>query len=77
MSEHKFRLGQIVRFYPSGWGSSAPHGPYAVTAALPERDGEFQYRIKSIVEPHERAAAESELRAEVKWQDTSAKSLGL
>jgi hypothetical protein len=33
-----------------------------VTVALPERDGEYQYRIKSIVEPHERAARESELR---------------
>jgi hypothetical protein len=31
-------------------------------AELPERDGEFQYRIKSIVERLERVARESELR---------------
>jgi two-component sensor histidine kinase len=35
-----------------------------VTAALPESDGEFQYRIKSIAETHERLARESELRGE-------------
>jgi hypothetical protein len=31
-------------------------------AELPEQDGEFQYRIKSISEPHDRIAKESELR---------------
>jgi hypothetical protein len=35
-----------------------------LTAALPESDGEFQYRVKSIAEPHERLARESELRGE-------------
>jgi len=29
--------------------------------AGPERDGEFEYRIKSMSEPHERVARESEL----------------
>ena len=41
---------------------SAPHGTYVLMAELPEQDGEFQYRIKSIVERHERVARESELR---------------
>jgi len=63
MSEHKFRVGQAVRFYPNGMGAhSAPHGTYVVMAELPEQDGEFQYRIKSIVERLERVARESELR---------------
>jgi hypothetical protein len=57
MSEHKFRVGQAVRF-----ARSAPYGTYIVMAELPEQDGEFQYRIKSIVERHERLARESELR---------------
>jgi hypothetical protein len=30
---------------------------------LPERDGEFEYRIRSPDEPHERIVRESELRA--------------
>jgi hypothetical protein len=33
-----------------------------VTAKLPERDGEFEYRIRSALEEHERLARESELR---------------
>jgi hypothetical protein len=44
------------------WG--APEGGYVVTKQLPERDGEFEYRIKSISEPHERVARESELARE-------------
>jgi hypothetical protein len=48
--------------------SSAPWvlcsaGVYVVTAKLPERDGEFEYRIRSTAEQHERMARESELRA--------------
>jgi hypothetical protein len=35
-----------------------------VTKQLPERDGEFEYRIKSMSEPHERVARESELARE-------------
>ena len=35
---------------------------YLVTKELPERDGEPEYRIKGLGEPHERIARESELR---------------
>jgi hypothetical protein len=28
---------------------------------MPERDGEFQYRVKSVNEPHERVVRESEM----------------
>jgi hypothetical protein len=44
------------------WG--AAEGGYVVTKQLPERDGEFEYRIKSLSEPHERVARESELARE-------------
>ena len=57
MSEHKFRVGQAVRF-----ARSAPYGTYIVMAELPEQDGEFLYLIKSISEPHDRIAKDSELR---------------
>jgi hypothetical protein len=30
---------------------------------LPEHDGEFKYRVKSINEPHERVVRENQLRA--------------
>jgi hypothetical protein len=42
-------------------GIYAPGGPYVVTSKLPERDGEFEYRIRSALEEHERLARESEL----------------
>jgi hypothetical protein len=41
---------------------SAAHGPYLVTMRLPERDGEFEYRIRSPDEPHERIARELIIR---------------
>ena len=40
-----------------------------MTARLPERDGEFEYRIRSPDEPYERIARESELRGGVSWSD--------
>ena len=58
---HKFILGQAVAYTPPR-GQYAPRGKYVVTAKLPERDGQFEYRIKHIDEAHERTARESELR---------------
>jgi hypothetical protein len=39
----------------------AAGGSYVVTKQLPERDGEFEYRIKSASESYERVAREGEL----------------
>ena len=58
MPSHKFRVGQTVFVDPS-ISQNIPGGAYVVTGKLPERDGEFQYRVKSINEPHERAVGES------------------
>ena len=59
-SAHQFKLGQIVEFHPLRKFSAA-RGMYLVTRELPERDGEFDYRIRSPNEPYERIARESEL----------------
>ena len=64
MSTHKFRLVQPVEFNPPR-GIYAPRGVYVVTAKLPERDGVFEYRVRSASEEHERAALENELSAVV------------
>jgi hypothetical protein len=53
---HKFKIGQTVYLERS---LAVPGGAYVVTKRLPERDGEFEYRIKSANEPHERVALES------------------
>jgi hypothetical protein len=43
---------------------SSAGGGYVVTRQLPERDGEFEYRIKNMSEAHERVARESQLARE-------------
>lgn len=63
-TKHKFRAGQRVTLVPTFTHRGVAGAGYVVTRQLPERDGEFEYRIKSISEPHERVARESELARE-------------
>jgi len=60
MPTYKFHVGQKVEMVPADRFS--PQGVFEIVRLLPLRDGEFQYRIKSIDEPHERVAKESLLR---------------
>jgi hypothetical protein len=60
MSTHKFQIGQTVFLSPS-LSLNMPGGAYIVTRKLPERDGEYVYRVKSANEPHERVVLESQL----------------
>ena len=58
---HRFAAGHIVRLGRTTPFHNAAEGDYEVTAQLPERDGEFQYCIKSDREPYERIVREGEL----------------
>jgi hypothetical protein len=69
---HKFHLGQAVTYHPRQ-GTWAPRGAYVVTAKLPERNGEFEYRIRSAIEENERMARESELE---RMSETEAPPVG-
>jgi hypothetical protein len=60
MAKHKFSVGQKVEMMPEH--GFAPRGVFDVVRLLPLRDGEFEYRIKSVDEPHERVVKESLLR---------------
>jgi hypothetical protein len=60
MTSHKFKIGEIVTIRPS-LSRNVPGGVYGVTKQLPHNGHEFEYRIKSVSEPHERVARESEL----------------
>ena len=60
MPTYKFQIGQTVFLTPS-LGRNVPGGAYIVTKKLPERDGDFEYRVKSVNEPHERVVGESQL----------------
>ena len=60
MHTYKFHLGETVQLLPP-MSRHASGGVYEVTKKLPERAGEYEYRIKSINEPHERVVSESDL----------------
>jgi hypothetical protein len=59
---HKFKIGQSVNYTsaPAGAGRGSG-GIYKITQLLPPEGDDFQYRIKSAAEPHERVVKESQL----------------
>lgn len=62
MRNHKYEVGQKVNF-ASRTRIAAAAGEYEVIKLLPVEAGQFQYRIKSTLERHERVAAEEQLRS--------------
>ena len=62
MPGHRFHIGDIVQLSRSLL-RSASGGVYKITKRLPESEsaGEYEYRIKSINELHERVVRESDL----------------
>ncbi len=61
MPDPKFHISQTAFLSPS-LAQNIPGGGYIVTKQLPIKNGEFEYRIKSINEPFERVVRESQLR---------------
>jgi hypothetical protein len=61
MSTHRFKIGQTV-FIQSAPHQNLPGGAYVIIQKMPERDGEFEYRVKNMSEPYERVCRESQLR---------------
>jgi hypothetical protein len=60
MSVHKFKVGDAVFLEGS---MNVPGGTYVIIRQLPERNGEFEYQIKSAREPHDRIVRVSQLSA--------------
>jgi hypothetical protein len=60
MPSHKFKIGETVMLKPAV-SRNVSGGAYKVTKQLPHNGREFEYRIKSSNESHERVALESEL----------------
>ena len=60
---HKFSVGQAVDLIPTTLRSAAA-GDYEIRRLMPVSDGDPQnpsYRVKNIVEKHERVVRESEI----------------
>jgi hypothetical protein len=63
-TEHKFKIGQLVHYYPRKIGRASidlVSGLYQIIKRLPSPNGEPQYEIRSTLEQHDRVATESEL----------------
>jgi hypothetical protein len=58
---HRFRPGQSVRFCRGSLYRDAAEGSYEVIRQLPQDNADYQYRIKSAQEQHERVVKEHEL----------------
>ncbi len=59
--KHSFITGAMVRLSRRFPARKAAPGQYEVVCQLPEREGQFQYRIKSGSEPFYRTVKENEL----------------
>ncbi len=61
MKAHKFTVGQTVRYSPGHKSFSGPGGSYKVVRLLPAEANDYQYRVKSSADGHERVVKESQL----------------
>src|SRR5215475_12851621 len=55
----RFSVGEVVTWIPDLLLRSETHGDYRIVAAMPDRDGDHMYRIKSPLEEHERVVKEN------------------
>ena len=57
----QFHVCQTVHLRPAA-ARNAAAGAYEIRAMLPDEGGQRLYRIKILIEPHERVVSEQELR---------------
>jgi hypothetical protein len=60
MTSRQLHVGQTVYLRPPAARNVAA-GAYEIRAVLPDEGGQRRYRIKSLIEPHERVVSEQEL----------------
>jgi hypothetical protein len=61
MSEHKYRVGQAVEFFPDRGVDQTAKGRYKIVRLFLGEGNSPQYRIKHDVDGHERMVGEREL----------------
>ena len=54
----RFSVGEVVTWIPDLVLRSETDGDYRIVAAMPDRDGDHMYRIKSPLEEYERVVKE-------------------
>jgi hypothetical protein len=63
----QFSVGEVVTWIPDLLLRSEAHGDYRIVAAMPDRDGDHVYRIKSPLEEYERVVKEGLLVKSTGW----------
>jgi len=61
MPPHKFKVGDVVNYFPPKASLMPSARDYKVLKLLPAEDGQNQYRIKGMSEMYERCVRESDL----------------
>jgi hypothetical protein len=61
MGQHKYSVGQSVRFTPDRNTDVSARGAYTIVRALPESGGILQYHVKAKVDGRERVVREDQL----------------
>ncbi len=61
MAARKFKTGQQVHVAQNNRGGTMRGGTFTIVKLLPEERGMHQYRIKSVMDGHERVVLENEL----------------
>jgi hypothetical protein len=56
MGSHNLQIGELVRLLPA-ISRNVSGGSYEIIKQLPERNGEYEYQIKSMSELHQRVVA--------------------
>jgi hypothetical protein len=63
----QFSVGEVVTWIPELLLRFEAHGDYRINAAMPDRDGDRMYRIKSPLEEYERVVREDLLVKSNGW----------
>jgi hypothetical protein len=61
MAQHKYSVGQSVRFSPDRSADVSARGAYTIVKRLPETGGVPQYHVKAKVDGRERVVREDQL----------------
>jgi hypothetical protein len=62
MALHKFAVGQDIEIQPGKSDSHIPRGTYTVVRLLPGDVHDREYRLKHVLDGHERVMRESLIR---------------
>jgi len=61
MAQHKYSVGQDVRFIPDRHTDPSACGAYTIVKTLPEAGGVLQYHVKAKFDGRERVVREDQL----------------